>query len=77
MVAPEPLGARHEPADRLSAAYLIALAARVVREVGRLRTDVPYPGLFAISSFPMEAATLSVNVAGRLSLNVTCGAVTD
>jgi DNA-binding transcriptional ArsR family regulator len=39
VVAPEPLGAQRDPAcegDRLSAAYLIALAARVVREVGAL-----------------------------------------
>ncbi|MEU6645974.1 helix-turn-helix domain-containing protein [Saccharomonospora sp. NPDC046836] len=39
VVAPEPLGAERAPArdgNRLSAAYLIALAARVVREVGAL-----------------------------------------
>ena len=39
VVAPEPLGAERDLArdgDRLSAAYLIALAARVVREVGAL-----------------------------------------
>jgi DNA-binding transcriptional ArsR family regulator len=39
VVAPEPLGARREQArdgDQLSVAYLIALAARVVREVGAL-----------------------------------------
>jgi DNA-binding transcriptional ArsR family regulator len=39
VVAPEPLGAKRDLArdgDRLSAAYLIALAARVVREVGVL-----------------------------------------
>lgn len=31
-----------------------------------LRAEQPCPGLFAISSFPMDAVTLSVNVAGRL-----------
>ncbi|MFC4562456.1 helix-turn-helix domain-containing protein [Nocardiopsis mangrovi] len=39
VVAPEPLGAERAPApegDRMSAAYLIALAARAVREVGAL-----------------------------------------
>jgi predicted ArsR family transcriptional regulator len=35
VVAPEPLGAVRD-ANRLSAAYLIALAARVVREVGMI-----------------------------------------
>jgi hypothetical protein len=31
-----------------------------------LRAAQPCPALFAISSFPMDAVTLSVNVAGRL-----------
>jgi uncharacterized protein YndB with AHSA1/START domain len=31
-----------------------------------LRTTEPGPGLFAISSFPMDGTTLSVNVCGRL-----------
>lgn len=57
VVAPEPLGAARDPArdgDRLSAAYLIALAARVVREVGVLarraaRTSRPLP-VFALDT---------------------------
>lgn len=31
-----------------------------------LRATEPYPALFAISSFPMESAALSVNILGRL-----------
>jgi hypothetical protein len=31
-----------------------------------LRAAQPCPALFAISSFPMDAVTLSVNVTGRL-----------
>lgn len=57
VIAPEPLGAERDPArdgDRLSAAYLIALAARVVREVGALarraaRTSRPLP-VFALDT---------------------------
>lgn len=57
VVAPEPLGAERDPArdgNRLSAAYLIALAARMVREVGALarkaaRANRPLP-VFALDT---------------------------
>lgn len=55
VVAPEPLGAERAPdGNRLSAAYLIALAARVVREVGLLarraaRASRPLP-VFALDT---------------------------
>ncbi|MFC3997632.1 ArsR/SmtB family transcription factor [Nocardiopsis sediminis] len=84
VVAPEPLGARPAPArdgNRLSAAYLIALAARAVREVGALarraaRAGRPLP-VFALdteirfanpqdrAAFADELATAAARLAAK------------
>jgi len=60
------------PSARAEVGALVAaiLCSGVVDHQGPyftlLRTTEPCPGMFAVSSFPMDAVTLSVNVTGRL-----------
>jgi len=66
MPVDKPPSARAEVGARIAA----SLGPGVVDHQGPyftlLRTTEPCPGMFAVSAFPMDAVTLSVNVTGRL-----------